>query len=99
MTPQDWIGLAGGLGLASVLAVVARVGLTGGSLRSEQTSDLACPKTHAGVKCRVVRDMRIGQWEQVRSCSAFSDPEKLECAQECRRLVNLGFIVPQTRPA
>jgi hypothetical protein len=98
MTPQEWLGLAGGLGLASGLAVAARRGLTGGRMRSEQTCDLECPRTHAGVECRIVRDLRIGQWKQVRSCSAFEDPERLECAQECRSLVNLGFMVPLTRP-
>jgi hypothetical protein len=42
----------------------------------------------------MVQDIRIGQWKQVRTCSAFAVPDQIRCNEECRGLMNLGLLMP-----
>jgi hypothetical protein len=99
MTPEHWIGMLLGLGLAAVVAVLARIGLTGGGLSREQHCRFVCPWLGRAVECRIVQDMRTAQWKQVASCSAFTRPEAVVCEQDCARMMNMGFRLPQAPPA
>jgi len=58
-----------------------------------------CPSRGEQVYCTMLHDELQGRWTEVRSCSAFADPRKVTCDQECRRLLNLGRrLDPGTPP-
>jgi hypothetical protein len=95
MTPEHWVGILGGLALAAVVAALARVGLTGSGLSREQSCRFVCPWLARTVDCRIVQDMRTGQWKQVTACSAFTRPDAVLCEQDCARMMNMGFRLPQ----
>lgn len=96
--PTEW-GLVAGVALAAALAALALIGLWGGRLRREQSCRFVCPRYERIVECRIVQDIRTGQWKQVQACSAFADPLGVACEQECARLMNLGFRLPATGQA
>jgi hypothetical protein len=95
MTPGDWVGVASGAALAAGVSAAAWTGLRGGGVRRAQRCRIMCPMFHQGVDCRIVQDIRTGQWKRVEACSAFVDPEAVSCDQECARLMNLGVFQPQ----
>lgn len=66
----------------------------GGGLRKIQGCRFACPARRTMVICRILQDVRTGQWLDVQSCTAFDVPDHVECDQECARLLNLGFRLP-----
>jgi len=88
MTPH-WIGFMAGLAL---LLVLAWLGLRGGKAAREQSVRFACPHLKTVVDCRIVQDLRTGQWKRLNACSAFADPEDNTCDCECMRLANLGLL-------
>jgi hypothetical protein len=88
-----WIGP----GLALVVLVLAWLGLRGGKAAREQSVRLVCPHLKSVVDCRIVQDIRTGQWKQLNFCSAFADPEDNTCDLECLRRANLGLLTPQLR--
>jgi hypothetical protein len=67
--------------------------ITGGWLRKELSFQVACPRDGRAAECRVVQDVRTGQWKQVVACS-LADLEHEPCGLECARLANLGFAMP-----
>jgi hypothetical protein len=92
----DWLVVLSGLALAAVIAVLAWLGLRGGALRHEQACRFVCPVFGAGVDCRIVQDVRTGQWKQVEACSAFRDLSQVLCDQDCAKAMNLGFRLSTT---
>jgi hypothetical protein len=99
MMPAEWIGLASGLALAAIAGVLAWLGLRGGGLLREQRCEVACPVLHTQVECRIPQSIRTGRWGRVRTCTAFADPVKVTCEQECVRLMNLGLSQPRVHSA
>jgi len=67
------------------------IGLQGGELQHEQRLRFVCPQFDQPVDCRIVQDVRTGQWRRVVACSAFTDPTEVVCERECARIMNLGF--------
>ena len=90
-----WIGP----GLVLVVLVLAWLGLRGGKAAREQRVRLVCPHLKSVVDCRIVQDLRTGQWKQLNACSAFADPEDNTCDLECLRLANLGHLDLRPRRA
>jgi rRNA processing protein Krr1/Pno1 len=93
MMAMEWLGL---LFLAALLAVVG-IALRGGRLERMQGRRFMCPLLHEPVGCRIHQNIRTGQWLRVETCSHFGDPEEVTCGQECIRLMNLGFRLPDAR--
>jgi hypothetical protein len=98
VTPEHVAGLLSGAALAAIGAMLARAGLKGGGLRRSQHCALVCPRLERPVECRVVQDLRTGQWKGVSSCSAFEDPRRVLCELDCVKQMNLGLLVPRTLP-
>ena len=92
--PPYWIGFLSGLAL---LLVLAWLGLRGGKAAREQSVRSVCPHLKNVVDCRIVQDLRTGQWKALTACSAFADPEDNTCDLECLRLANLGLLTPELR--
>jgi hypothetical protein len=88
VTPY-WIGFIAGLAL---LLVLAWLGLRGGKAAREQSVRFVCPHLKSVVDCRIVQDLRTGQWKRLNACSAFADQEDNTCDRECLRLANLGLL-------
>lgn len=84
-----WIVLSG---LALVALAVAWIALRGGGLCREHSVRFVCPHLGSTVDCRILQDIRTGQWRQVRTCSAFTNPEEIVCDRKCHRIANLGFL-------
>ncbi len=89
MTPY-WIGFAAGLALLAV--ALAWLASQGGRARREQRVRFVCPHLRSVVDCRMVQEIRTGQWKELATCSAFADPELISCDRECVRLANLGQL-------
>jgi hypothetical protein len=66
--------------------------ITGGWLQRELCFRFACPRGGRSAECRVVQDVRTGQWKQVVSCS-LTDLQSEDCGTECARLANLGLML------
>ncbi len=90
----EWMGLLFGLALAAVVALAAWVGLRRDRPLREQSLRFFCPLLRKAVDCRIVQDMRTGQWKRVEACSAFADAPAVRCEKECAKLMNLGFPLP-----
>jgi hypothetical protein len=98
MMSAEWLGLAGGAAMLVLWAVLAWLGLRGGKARRVQANRFVCPELGVGVECRMEQDLRTGQWKHVDSCSAFADPARVTCDQECARILNLGLrLTPAER--
>lgn len=67
--------------------------ITGGFLRRELAFRITCPRDGRSAECRVMQDVRTGQWKQVIHCSLV-DLDLEPCDVECARLANLGTVVP-----
>lgn len=93
MASEYWIGLAI-LGVVAMAAALTWIALTGGRLRYRHSVRLICPNLGRPVECRILQDIRTGQWRQVLTCSAFADPNVLDCDRKCARVANLGFLQP-----
>ena len=96
MTSQDWMMAGAGAASAAALLALARVGLKGGALDHVQTCCFVCPRFDEVVACAIRQNVRTGQWNDVEACSAFTQPDKVLCGQDCRRLMNLGLLRPRT---
>ncbi len=96
MTPF-WIGLVSSLALVAL--ALAWIAFQGGKLLRERSVRFACPHLGSTVDCRMVQDVRTGQWKELVTCSAFSDPERNSCDRECVRLANLGQLTLGLRRA
>ena len=96
MTPDEWAGLGAGVTLALAIGTLARLALKGGALERPREYSFECPRFHEDVQCRVLQDIRTGQWQEVVSCSAFVEPDKILCERECARLSNLGLLRART---
>ena len=96
MTLAEGLGLAA---LAAYVAAVVHIFRRGGALQRVQGCHIVCPRLEESVGCRISQDIRTGQWIRVEHCSAFPDPEKLSCDQECIRVMNLGVRLPEARAA
>ncbi len=94
MSPEEWTRLLAGLALGAGVGGAAAVALRGGALERVQECRFVCPRFRETVTCRILQNIRTGQWKDVEACSAFTDPEKLLCERECTRLLNLGFRLP-----
>jgi hypothetical protein len=92
MTPEEWAGMAAGAALAAVGGSVAWRVLQEGTLHLSREYCFECPRFREDVRCRVVQDVRTGQWKDVESCSAFAQPHRLLCDRECARVSNLGLL-------
>jgi hypothetical protein len=90
----DWLVVLSGLALLVAVATLAWLGLRGGSLRRTQAVDVLCPRFGMAVECRIVQDVRTGQWKKVEACSAFRDPSQVVCDEDCAKAMNLGFRLP-----
>jgi len=92
VTPMTWTFL--------LVLLVGYVGATlwllrrGGGQERVQDCRFVCPRLEEPVNCRILQDVRIGQWIRVESCSAFPAPQQLTCDRECIRLLNLGNRLP-----
>jgi hypothetical protein len=95
MTLELALALLGGLALGVLVATLARIGLRGGNLRQALDYRLVCPRLETRVDCRIVQDIRTGQWKRVESCSVFEDPHEVLCEAECVRLMNQGRLLPE----
>lgn len=69
--------------------------ITGGHLRRELAFRITCPQDGRPAECRVVQDVRTGQWKQVIHCSLV-DLDERDCGVECARLANLGLTATPT---
>ncbi|HET7293429.1 MAG TPA: hypothetical protein VFM88_13470 [Vicinamibacteria bacterium] len=96
MTPY-WIGLASGLALVAL--ALAWIAFQGGKLWGERSVRFTCPHLGSVVDCRIVQDVRTGQWKELVACSAFADPDRNTCDRECVRLANLGRLTLGLRRA
>ena len=96
MTVQ-WLEVLAGLALVAVVAGLAWLGLRGGGLQRTQECRLVCPRYGMDVECRIVQDIRTGQWKKVEECTAFRDPTRVLCDEDCARVMNLGFRLPAPR--
>lgn len=94
MTPNEWIGLVGGVVLLAAILAAGWLGLRGGALMHEQHCRVVCPRTGTTTECTIVQDFRTGQWQRVTACSALADPAHVTCSQECRIRANLGYQLP-----
>ena len=98
MIGNSWFGLLSGLVLAFLVAAVARLAFRGGALRRTTFCAFGCPEGRGPVNCRILQDIRTGQWMAVQSCSALLEaPGAATCVEECRERANLGLLVPQTQ--
>jgi hypothetical protein len=88
MTPA--LGLLVGVVLMAAVVTLVGVWLRRGRLQWEQDCRFVCPQLDKAVECRMVQDVRTGQWKRVLSCTAFDDVCDLQCELECARLMNLG---------
>ena len=91
MTPSDWLSVLGASLIVAAVTTGVALWLMDGRLRREQSCSLLCPHLHKSVECRIVQDVRTGQWKALKACSVFAPPEQLLCDCECARLVNLGL--------
>jgi hypothetical protein len=96
MTPDEWNGLGAGVALALAAGTVTWFATKGGELRRSREYSFECPRFDEEVECRVLQDIRTGQWKDVKSCSAFVVPDRLLCARECANLANLGLLRVRT---
>jgi hypothetical protein len=99
MTPMEWMALLWGFALLAFIVALGVLGLQGGQARHEMECSVRCPVRHETVSCRLVKDVRIGQFRDVASCSAFAEPEKVTCERACLRPLNLGMERPVLRAA
>jgi hypothetical protein len=76
--------------LTALVVVALRLGLRGGDLVRRVGLRLRCPKLDREVDCTIVSRVRVGQWDDVVSCSAFDPPEAVTCGRECARAMNRG---------
>jgi hypothetical protein len=90
----DWILVIGVAAILAQLALMVAV-LRGGKLRREQRFGFVCPLLGRPAECRVVQNIRTGQWQELTRCSLLPDPERVECGVECARLANLGMALPR----
>ena len=91
MTPSDWMTMLGIALMVGAVVTAVVLWLADGRLRREHTCSLMCPYLHTDVECRIVQDIRTGQWKALIACSAFAVPEHVSCDRECARLANLGL--------
>lgn len=96
MTPEEWSGLGAGVAMALAAGTVAWFAGRGGAVRRTREYCFECPRFREEVECRVLQDIRTGQWKDVKSCSAFGVPEALLCERECANLANLGLLRVRT---
>lgn len=97
MTGGSWIGFLSGVALAAFVAVIARFAFRGGGLWRQTACRFACPLRGDAVNCRIFQNIRTGQWMSVQACSAFPElPGAVPCGEECRKLANVGLLVPLT---
>ena len=90
MTLMEWAGVISGLVIVAGVVGLAWATLRSGQLQWEQSCRLVCPRFGSLVGCRMVQDVRTGQWKDVQSCTAFQSGEDIACDLECARLMNLG---------
>lgn len=95
MTLTEWTTPLAGVALTIVVIALGYLGLRGGKLNWAQRRRFVCPEREAEVDCQIVQDVRTGQWKEVQSCSAFAADEGLPCEQECRKVMNAGYTLPQ----
>jgi hypothetical protein len=86
------MAVAPGIVLALGLLLLVYFGLRGGELQKVRRCRLICPRFHEPVECRIVRNVRTGQWREVERCSVFRPSDCVLCAGECVRLMNLGLL-------
>lgn len=65
--------------------------LPDGRVLKTQTCRFECPDGGRAAECRMVQDVRTGQWRAVEGCSLFENPQKIGCDQDCARVLNQGF--------
>ena len=99
MTPIDWFGAAVGVAAIAAFLALGWLGLRGGEHRCDQRCRLICPHSGDPVDVRMEVNVRNGQWTRVAACSAFAEPEEVDCDRECLRQLNLGSRVPLIRHA
>jgi hypothetical protein len=88
---MDWLTVLAASLIAGAVATAVAQWLLDGRLRRAQECGLVCPRLHKSVVCRVVQDVRTGQWKALEACSVFKGPGGVRCDCECARLVNLGI--------
>lgn len=91
MTPDQFVGTIAAVMLAVALLALARFALRGGRLIGVSRREFVCPKLHQQVTCELWRDLRTSQFKGVRSCSAFDDPEDVQCEADCAAVMNRGL--------
>ena len=91
MTPTESMTPVAGVALTVIVIALGYLGLRGGGLWRAQKRRFVCPDLGTVVDCEILRDIRTGQWKEVRSCSAFAAGEGIPCDQECRKVMNGGF--------
>jgi hypothetical protein len=99
MTPMEWMAVLWGFALLAFIVALGVLGLQGGQAKHEMECSVTCPVRHETVNCRLVKNVRIGQFEEVASCSAFPVPENVTCERACLRPLNLGVVRPVLRAA
>jgi hypothetical protein len=95
MNAMEWTAVLLSLGVCA--AAVGWLLSSAGRLERAQEFRFVCPRLEQPVSCRVVQNVRIGQWLRVESCSAFADPQQLTCDRECLRQANLGLPLRAAR--
>jgi len=96
MASTEWMTPVAGVALTAMVIALGYLGLRGGGLWRAQKRRFVCPDLGTEVSCEIVRDIRTGQWKEVRSCSAFAAGEGIPCDQECRKVMNGGFPLPHS---
>lgn len=91
---MDWILVVGVAAVLAQLALMVAV-LRGGTLRRELRFGFVCPLLGQPAECRVVQNVRTGQWQSLTRCSLLPEGEGASCGVECARLANLGLAAPR----
>jgi hypothetical protein len=98
MVAMEWMLTVFAIAFAVAVGMLVWAFQRGGGLWREQACGLVCPRSSRAVECRIVQDIRTGQWKSVEACSALA-PGAPWCEEECRRLMNLGLQRPQSARA
>jgi hypothetical protein len=63
-----------------------------------QECGFVCPRSGSSVACRLVQDVRTGQWKWLEKCSLFDDASEPACELECAKQLNLGLRLAGWQP-
>lgn len=81
--PAHWLWLALALFAALSLALPLLVSHLRARELETRTVCMRCPVRDTAVVCTAVRNRQSGAWTGIRSCSALTPPEEVNCGRSC----------------